>query len=91
MAARALLHETGIRVRTLSLFYDEWPGKLPVAELERMALMFDIGEVHRARHGLRHLVRPGLTGRSQVKYPYEAHGIDALEKLQHEFYNLGCR
>jgi len=47
----ARLHETGVRVRTLSLFYDEWLGKLPVAELERIALMFDIGELHRARYG----------------------------------------
>jgi hypothetical protein len=47
----ALLHERGVRVRTLALFYDEWLGKLPVSELERMALMFDIGEVHRARYG----------------------------------------
>ncbi len=45
------LHETGMRVRTLSLFYDEWLGKLPLSELERMALMFDIGELHRARYG----------------------------------------
>jgi lipopolysaccharide/colanic/teichoic acid biosynthesis glycosyltransferase len=47
----ALLHERGVRVRTLSLFYEEWLGKLPVFELERVSLMFDIGEVHRARYG----------------------------------------
>jgi lipopolysaccharide/colanic/teichoic acid biosynthesis glycosyltransferase len=46
----AALHESGVRVRTLSLFYDEWLGKLPISELERIALMFDIGEVHRARY-----------------------------------------
>lgn len=46
----AALHESGVRVRTLSLFYDEWLGKLPISELERVALMFDIGEVHRARY-----------------------------------------
>lgn len=45
------LHEHGVRVRTLSLFYDEWLGKLPLSELERVALMFDIGEIHRARYG----------------------------------------
>jgi lipopolysaccharide/colanic/teichoic acid biosynthesis glycosyltransferase len=45
------LHEHGMRVRTLSLFYDEWLGKLPLSELERVALMFDIGELHRARYG----------------------------------------
>jgi lipopolysaccharide/colanic/teichoic acid biosynthesis glycosyltransferase len=47
----AQLHERGVRVRTLSLFYEEWLGKLPVFELERVSLMFDIGEVHRARYG----------------------------------------
>ncbi|MGI8794952.1 MAG: sugar transferase [Acidimicrobiales bacterium] len=47
----AALHESGLRVRTLSLFYDEWLGKLPHSELERVALMFDIGELHRARYG----------------------------------------
>lgn len=47
----ATLHEAGVRVRTLSLFYEGWLGKLPVSELERVSLMFDIGEVHRARYG----------------------------------------
>ena len=47
----ASLHEAGTRLRTLSLFYEEWLGKLPVSELERVSLMFDIGEVHRARYG----------------------------------------
>jgi lipopolysaccharide/colanic/teichoic acid biosynthesis glycosyltransferase len=214
VAQAAGLHESGIRVRTLSLFYDEWLGKLPVSELERMSLMFDIGELHRARYGrmkrivdgvlaaagvlvlavvtpvvlvgnavanrgplfyrqnrvgkngrvfemlkfrtmrpgdestewtaardpritpfgawlrrthvdelpqvlnilrghlsvvgprpeqpqyveelegkipfyrLRHLVRPGLTGWAQVKYDYGASEVDALEKLQYEFYYL---
>ncbi|MEQ8842656.1 MAG: sugar transferase [Acidimicrobiales bacterium] len=47
----ALLHERGIRVRTLSLFYEQWLGKLPIGELERVSLMFDIGEIHRLRYG----------------------------------------
>jgi lipopolysaccharide/colanic/teichoic acid biosynthesis glycosyltransferase len=47
----ATMHERGLRVRTLSLFYEEWLGKLPVSELERISLMFDIGEVHRLRYG----------------------------------------
>jgi lipopolysaccharide/colanic/teichoic acid biosynthesis glycosyltransferase len=46
----ALLHEKGIRVRTLSLFYEQWLGKLPIGELERVSLMFDIGEIHRLRY-----------------------------------------
>jgi len=37
---------------------------------------------------LRHLVRPGLTGWAQVKYPYGANEADAVEKLQYEFYYL---
>ncbi len=50
VAQAAALHAGGIRVRTLSLFYEEWLGKLPVAELERVSMMFDIGEVHRQRY-----------------------------------------
>lgn len=50
VAQVADLHQRGVRVRTLSLFYEEWLGKLPVSELERTSLLFDIGEVHRARY-----------------------------------------
>lgn len=41
------IHRRGTRIRTLSLFYDEWLGKLPISELERIALLFDINEIHR--------------------------------------------
>jgi lipopolysaccharide/colanic/teichoic acid biosynthesis glycosyltransferase len=37
---------------------------------------------------VRHLVRPGITGWAQVKYDYGASELDALEKLQYEFYYL---
>jgi lipopolysaccharide/colanic/teichoic acid biosynthesis glycosyltransferase len=47
----ATLHQRGVRVRTLSLFYEEWLGMLPVSELERVSLLFDIGELHRGRYG----------------------------------------
>lgn len=46
----AELHEAGVRIRSLSLFYEQWLGKLPVSELERVSLFFDIGELHRARY-----------------------------------------
>jgi lipopolysaccharide/colanic/teichoic acid biosynthesis glycosyltransferase len=42
----SMLHEEGVRIRTLSLFYEQWLGKLPIGELERVSLLFDIGEVH---------------------------------------------
>ena len=47
----ARLHESGVRVRTQSLFYEEYLGKIPVADLVRVSLFFDIGEVHRLRFG----------------------------------------
>lgn len=47
----ASLHESGARVRTQSLFYEEWLGKIPVADLGRVSLFFDIGEVHRIQFG----------------------------------------
>ena len=46
VAQAALLHSRGVRVRTLGLFYDEWFGKLPITDLERVSLMFDIQELH---------------------------------------------
>ena len=42
----ATLHERGVRIRTLEGFYAEWLGKLPVSELERASLFFDISELH---------------------------------------------
>jgi lipopolysaccharide/colanic/teichoic acid biosynthesis glycosyltransferase len=42
----SVLHGEGMRIRTLSLFYEQWLGKLPIAELERVSLLFDIGELH---------------------------------------------
>ena len=50
VAQAATLHESGLRVRTLVQFYEEWLGKLPVGELERASLFFDISEVHRLRY-----------------------------------------
>ena len=51
---------------------------LYVAELRKKIPFYD----------LRHLVRPGLTGWAQVKYSYGATEMDALEKLQFDFYYL---
>jgi lipopolysaccharide/colanic/teichoic acid biosynthesis glycosyltransferase len=50
VAQAAQLHGRGVRVRTLSGFYEEWLGKLPIAELESMSLMFDIQELHSRRY-----------------------------------------
>lgn len=50
VAQAAAVHAAGIRVRSLTAFYEEWLGKLPVYELERVSLMFDISEIHRRRY-----------------------------------------
>jgi lipopolysaccharide/colanic/teichoic acid biosynthesis glycosyltransferase len=46
----ATLHRRGVRVRTLTGFYTEWLGKLPISELERASMLFDIGEIHGRRY-----------------------------------------
>lgn len=47
----ARLHESGVRVRSLESFYEEWLGKVPLDELERTSLFFDISELHHADYG----------------------------------------
>ena len=39
-------------------------------------------------YGLRHVVKPGLTGWAQVRYPYGSTVEDALEKLQYELFYM---
>jgi len=36
----------------------------------------------------RHLVKPGLTGWAQIKYPYGASVTDAKEKLRYDLYYI---
>ena len=36
----------------------------------------------------RHLVKPGLTGWAQIRYPYGASVKDAMEKLQYDLYYI---
>lgn len=36
----------------------------------------------------RHLVKPGLTGWAQIRYPYGASVADSLEKLQYDLYYI---
>ena len=50
VAQAAILHANGTRVRSLAVFYDEWLGKLPLGELERSSLFFDIQELHAPRY-----------------------------------------
>jgi exopolysaccharide biosynthesis polyprenyl glycosylphosphotransferase len=37
-------------------------------------------------YGVRHIVKPGITGWAQVRYPYGASVEDSLEKLQYDLY-----
>ncbi|MFN8050425.1 MAG: sugar transferase [Acidimicrobiales bacterium] len=61
IAQAAELHESGVRIRTLQGFYEGWLGKLPLSELERNSLFFDIGEVHHTRYGrIKRLIDVGL-------------------------------
>lgn len=47
----AELHLTGVRIRTRLLFYEEWLGKIPVEDLGRTSLFFDISQVHFVAYG----------------------------------------
>lgn len=42
----AIVHQAGVRVRSLDDFYDEVFGKLPLTSLDRFALMGDIESLH---------------------------------------------
>ena len=46
----AEVHRTGVRIRTLEAFYEEWLTKLPVSELRQISLLCDIGELHSASY-----------------------------------------
>jgi lipopolysaccharide/colanic/teichoic acid biosynthesis glycosyltransferase len=37
-------------------------------------------------YGLRHSIKPGVTGWAQVRYPYGATVEDSLQKLQYDLY-----
>jgi lipopolysaccharide/colanic/teichoic acid biosynthesis glycosyltransferase len=42
----SLLHNRGCRIRSLPGFYQEWLGRVPVADLEATSLLFDVGGLH---------------------------------------------
>ena len=74
VAQAAQLHGLGLRIRTLTAFYDEWLGKLPVSELERVSLMFDIQELHapayaRTKRIIDLALRPGGAGAAGRGHP----------------------
>jgi lipopolysaccharide/colanic/teichoic acid biosynthesis glycosyltransferase len=50
LSQAAVAHASGVRVRSLSSFYEEWLHKLPASELERSSLFFDIREIHVVRY-----------------------------------------
>jgi lipopolysaccharide/colanic/teichoic acid biosynthesis glycosyltransferase len=45
------LHRSGVRVRTLVGFYEQWLGKLSLQEVSNMALMVDHFDIHRMIYG----------------------------------------
>ena len=48
--AAAQLHSQGTRVRSITQFYDEWLGKLPVTDIATLRLMFDVRQIHDATY-----------------------------------------
>jgi lipopolysaccharide/colanic/teichoic acid biosynthesis glycosyltransferase len=45
-----MIHNSGLRIRTLSQFYSGWLGKTPLRYLEAATLLFDIKELHRSKY-----------------------------------------
>ena len=39
-------------------------------------------------YGIRHVVKPGITGWAQVSYPYGASKLDALRKLEYDLFYI---
>lgn len=51
------VHASGVRIRSLSRFYDDWLGKVQLSELEPAALMLDVRSLHsRSYQRLKRLV-----------------------------------
>jgi lipopolysaccharide/colanic/teichoic acid biosynthesis glycosyltransferase len=48
--AVTLLHRSGVKVRTLAQFYEEYLGKESLSELTKMAMLFDVRTVHHATY-----------------------------------------
>ncbi len=42
-------------------------------------------------YAIRHLVKPGISGWAQIKFPYGASVEDAMEKLQYDLYYIKNR
>ncbi len=42
-------------------------------------------------YSIRHLIKPGLSGWAQIKFPYGASVFDAVEKLQYDLYYIKNR
>lgn len=55
------------------------PERMPFVERLKESIPF---------YSTRHLVKPGVTGWAQVRYPYGASDEDALEKLRYDLYYI---
>ncbi|MGL4425873.1 MAG: exopolysaccharide biosynthesis polyprenyl glycosylphosphotransferase [Cetobacterium sp.] len=56
---------------------------------ERMVFIKEL-EKQIPYYGLRHMIKPGLTGWAQVMYPYGATVEDAKNKLEYDLYYIKC-
>lgn len=51
LKALSMVHAEGVRIRTMSDFYDSYLGKVPIRDLELESLLFDVREVHHSFYG----------------------------------------
>ncbi len=76
-----------LRVDELPQMFNVFRGEMSfVGPRPERAYFVDRLERHVAYYGVRHSIKPGITGLAQVRYQYGASVDDAIAKLQYDLY-----
>ncbi len=78
-----------LRIDELPQFINVLRGEMSlIGPRPERAVFVELFERDIPYYSQRHLVKPGLTGWAQVRYPYGASFEDAVEKLQYDLYYI---